>query len=167
MRPISYNPYVTWLLTSNFHTRFFSYLYWCSKALFYEAKKTLTMKQILIFLEAAIHRCSQKACNFNKKRFQHMCFAVKFAKFFRTLFFTDDLRWLLLLFLKQKSKNDKTYLHKQILFTGIRQIFTGKRRWLSFLGQLQAWEHIVLRKRDSILDIFMKFVTFYRILFVH
>ena len=28
-----------------------------------------------------------KACNFIKKRLQHRCFPVKFAKFFRTSFF--------------------------------------------------------------------------------
>ena len=30
------------------------------------------------------------------KRHQHRCFPVKFAKFLRTLFFTEHLRWLLL-----------------------------------------------------------------------
>ena len=32
------------------------------------------------------------------KSLQHCCFPVKFAKFLRTLFFTEHLRWLLLLF---------------------------------------------------------------------
>ena len=36
------------------------------------------------------------ACNFIK-RFQHRCFPVIFAKFFRTSFFTEHLRWLLLI----------------------------------------------------------------------
>ena len=31
-----------------------------------------------------------------KKRLQHRCFPVKFAKFLRTPFFTEYLRWLLL-----------------------------------------------------------------------
>ena len=35
------------------------------------------------------------ACNFFKKRLQHRCFPVKFAKFLRTPFFTEQLRWLL------------------------------------------------------------------------
>ena len=30
------------------------------------------------------------------KRLQHRCFPVKFAKYLRTLFFTEHLRWLLL-----------------------------------------------------------------------
>ena len=36
-----------------------------------------------------------QACNFIKKRLQHMCFPVKFAKFLRAPFFTIHLRWLL------------------------------------------------------------------------
>ena len=30
-----------------------------------------------------------KACNFVKKRVQHRCYLVKFAKYLRTLFFTE------------------------------------------------------------------------------
>ena len=38
-----------------------------------------------------------KTCNFIKKRLQHRCFPVKFAKFLRTpFFFTKHFRWLLL-----------------------------------------------------------------------
>ena len=37
-----------------------------------------------------------KACNFIEKRLQHRCFPMKFAKFLRTPFFTEYLRWLLL-----------------------------------------------------------------------
>ena len=33
----------------------------------------------------------QKACNFVKKKLRHRCFPVKFAKFFRTPFFTEHL----------------------------------------------------------------------------
>ena len=44
-------------------------------------------------------RWSLKACNFIKKRLQPRCFPVKFAKFLRTPFFTEHLRWMLL-FLK-------------------------------------------------------------------
>ena len=65
-------------------------------------------------IEAVIHRCSSKqvfikilqisqentyvvvpqVCNFIKKRLQHRCFPVKFAKFLRTSL-TTTLRWLL------------------------------------------------------------------------
>ena len=34
-----------------------------------------------------------QACNFIKKRLQHRCFLVKFAKILRTLIFTEHLRW--------------------------------------------------------------------------
>ena len=37
----------------------------------------------------------QKACHFIKKRHQHRCFLVKFAKFLGTSFFTEHLQWLL------------------------------------------------------------------------
>ena len=59
-------------------------------------------------LEAIVHRCSQKACNFVKKRLRHRCFPLKFAKFLRALFFTEHLRWFLLFSLKQTSKNEKS-----------------------------------------------------------
>ena len=36
-----------------------------------------------------------KACIFIKKRLQHMCFPVNFAKVLRTLIFKEHLRWLL------------------------------------------------------------------------
>ena len=32
-----------------------------------------------------------KACNFVKKRLQHRCYLVKFAKYLRILFFTENL----------------------------------------------------------------------------
>ena len=37
-----------------------------------------------------------EACNFINKRLWHMCFPVNFAKFLRTPFLTEHLRWLLL-----------------------------------------------------------------------
>ena len=39
-----------------------------------------------------------QACNFIKKRLQQSCFPVNIAKFLRTLFFIEHLRWLLLPF---------------------------------------------------------------------
>ena len=38
--------------------------------------------------------------NFIKKRLQHRCFPVKYAKYLGTPFFTEDLRWLLLSFIR-------------------------------------------------------------------
>ena len=37
-----------------------------------------------------------QVCNSIKKRLQHRCFLVKFAKFLRTPFLKEPLRWLLL-----------------------------------------------------------------------
>ena len=36
-----------------------------------------------------------RVCNFIKKRLQHRCFPVNIAKFLRTAYFKDLLRWLL------------------------------------------------------------------------
>ena len=36
-----------------------------------------------------------QGCNFIKKRLRHRCFPVNVAKFLRTRFFTEHLRWLL------------------------------------------------------------------------
>ena len=41
-------------------------------------------------------KLQMKACNFVKKGLQQICFTVKIAKFFRTAFFIEHLRWLLL-----------------------------------------------------------------------
>ena len=43
---------------------------------------------------------AHKACNFIKKRLQHRCFPLKFAKLLRTPFLTEHLRWLLLILKK-------------------------------------------------------------------
>ena len=40
--------------------------------------------------------CRSQGCNFLKKRLQHRCFPVNIAKYLRTPFFTEHLRWLLL-----------------------------------------------------------------------
>ena len=43
-----------------------------------------------------------KACNVIKKRLQHRCFPVQFAKFLRTPYFTEHIRLLLLLYILTK-----------------------------------------------------------------
>ena len=50
------------------------------------------MRLSLFFSKAA----GPQAGNFIKKRFQDSCFPGKLAKFLRTPFLTDHLRWLLL-----------------------------------------------------------------------
>ena len=45
--------------------------------------------------------CWSQACKFTKKRLRHKCFPVNFAKFLGTPCFTENLRWLLLVFDKR------------------------------------------------------------------
>ena len=87
-----------------------------------------------------------KTCNFIKKRLQQRCFPVKFTKFLGIPSFTERLWWLLLSFLKQKSKNEKIYPHEHI--------HRKTPVIVSFLVQLQPWELTILRRTDSILDAF-------------
>ena len=49
-----------------------------------------------------------KDYNIIKKRLRHRCFPVKFAKLLRTTFFTEHLRWLLLIFEVVTLKNVET-----------------------------------------------------------
>ena len=44
-----------------------------------------------------------QACNIIKKRLQHRCFPVNIAKFLRTAFSTEQLRWLLVEVRKVKT----------------------------------------------------------------
>ena len=41
-----------------------------------------------------------------KKRLQHRCFSVNFAKFLRTPFFTERLRWLLLIVITTQNRQN-------------------------------------------------------------
>ena len=109
-------------------------------------QKTSTIKQILILLEAVVHRCSSKymflkTCNFIKKRLQRRCFPVKFARFF-----TKCLRWRLWSFWNKCSHK---YIHRKMPVT------------VSFLLQLQVLGLTVLRKMETSLDAFVKFEEFY------
>ena len=47
-------------------------------------------------MEPIFEKVAERPATLFKKRFQHWCFPVKFAKFLRTRFFTEHLRWLLL-----------------------------------------------------------------------
>ena len=89
---------------------------------------------------------SDLACNLIKKRLSHRCFPLKYAKL-RTPFFTEHLRWVLLFFLKQRSKNEKMYSYKYI--------HRETPVIVSLLAQqLQAWELTDLQNRKTILDVF-------------
>ena len=59
--------------------------------------KILQYSQLCItpLLESLFNKVTGlQACNFIKRRLQHKCFHVKFAKFFRASFFTEHFRWL-------------------------------------------------------------------------
>ena len=48
------------------------------------------------------------------KRLQYRCFHVKFVKFFRTPFFTEDLQWLLLENLFKSSRETRLHITGEI-----------------------------------------------------
>ena len=90
----------------------------------YFSMKKFYLKNTFLTAEAVVRRCSKKtgvlrnfakftgkhlrhrvflnkvaglrSATLLKKSLQHGCFPVNFAKFLRTLFFTEHLRWLLL-----------------------------------------------------------------------
>ena len=64
---------------------------------------------------------SLRAENFIKKRLQHSCFPVKFAKFLRTPFSTEYFRWVLL---KSEAANRRCSIKISVLKNFA--IFTGK-----------------------------------------
>ena len=102
----------------------------------------MTVKQILIFLEAVFHRCSSrkvllKTCNFIKKRLQHRCFPVNLLN--KNTFFHRTSPVVAFVFSENKSKIEKIYSHKFI-----------HRKMpviVSFLVQLKAWGLTVLQKK--------------------
>ena len=51
-----------------------------------------------------------KACSFIKKRPQHSCFPMKFAKILRKFFLTERLRWLLL-YITDRKKAHENWRH--------------------------------------------------------
>ena len=100
----------------------------------------LRPSDILVFKNFAnltgIHLCWNEACIFFKKRLQHGCFPVKFAKFLGTSFFTGHFWWLILFTLRYLHLLAFTYLHlliyTYVLFTHymnlIKLIKYGKYR---------------------------------------
>ena len=80
-------PY-SWILKLNF-----SVAPWSS---FYVFKDILYTKQPFTDIFKIGVLKNLKAFNFTKKRPQHRCFPVNIAKFLRTAFFIENLRWLLL-----------------------------------------------------------------------
>ena len=116
--------------------------------------KSGPIKQILIFLEAIIHRCSQKACNFIKKRLQHRFFPLKFAEFLRTPFL-QNICGGYFCFLWFSHTHTHTHTHTNIHASDSVHFSTP--------GDLRAYR---FTKRHSIVDLFVKFLKFYGISFL-
>ena len=66
------------------------------------------------------------AFNFIKKRLQHRCFPVKFADFFRTAFFIEHLRWLLLISLSARKLLQYIVTHFAVFYQPVKryQVFS-------------------------------------------
>ena len=65
------------------------------------------LRQGLIFKKVA----GLRIATLSKKRHWHMCFPVNFAKFLRTSFLTEHLRWLLLIYENFSIRITKTPIH--------------------------------------------------------
>ena len=92
----------------------YSFCIWWLQVVIITLVLTLTLN--LLFLEAAVPRCSvkkvllkifakftgkhlcQSPATLLKKRLWHRCFPVNYVKFLRTPFLTEHLQWLLLYF---------------------------------------------------------------------
>ena len=91
------------------------------------------------FLESLFSKVAGlKTGSFTKKRIQHICFPVKFVKFSRTLFFTEHLRWLLLVtfycpFFEIKSLYATLFENNA---------FTWKENWLFLRVSLGCYFHL-------------------------
>ena len=121
-------------------------------------------------------------CYFIKKKLQHRCFLVKFTKFLRTSFFTDEFLWLLLTLRLEKAKDNfetlitltkeasrnnlSTMVDKKIVY-GVKKA-TVPRYYKSCLhGCIKAWvghtvnefqqeDHALTQKRLNIYTLFNK-----------
>ena len=119
--------------------------------------KILQISQETPVWNSPFNEAADQARNVIKKRIPHRCISLKSANFLRTLYFTEHIRWLLLLLLKQRSKNEKMYSFAVNIFTGKRQwecLWHNSRRLKSFQ---------FYRKVKSSQIFFVKFVKFYRI----
>ena len=88
-----------------------------------------------------------KTYNFIKKSLQRSCFPKNLRNFLRTLFFREHLLWLL-----KQSENEKLYSHED-------------NHWktpviVSHLVRLQSSGVTLIRKRDSMLNLFCELCKF-------
>ena len=68
-----------------------------------------------------------QACNFIKKNLQYRCFPVNITKFLRTVFFIENLRWLLLNLFDCDESCDEEWAYWR-LFDGWQNIFINFTR---------------------------------------
>ena len=68
-----------------------------------------------------------QACNFIKKNLQYRCFPVNITKFLRTVFFIENLRWLLLNLFDCDESCDEEWAYWR-LFHGWQNIFINFTR---------------------------------------
>ena len=61
-----------------------------------ESELNISFKQCMTHRKNRSSRLEVRPATFLKKRLWHSCFPVNFAKFLRTPFLTEHLRWLLL-----------------------------------------------------------------------
>ena len=98
------------------------------------------------------HLCWSLASNFIKKRLQHRFFPVKF---FRTLFFTEHLRRLLLTRVSSivfmNFCNTRLFLFQRMVYFPWTNIF--------FLGYLIVWYHVSYIIADRFLLLFFFFFS--------
>ena len=115
-------------------------------ALFTRVLLRLTVYYYLTYAsEAVVRRCSvekafleisqnshENACvrvPFLKKRPWHMCFSVNFAKFLRTSFLTEYIRWLLLAFQSESTVDS------------FRTSCSKQAQYLKFKWTKTIWKH--------------------------
>ena len=131
---------------------FFSYLHCCWKALF---KYYTNMQQILY--EAAVQMFFKigvlKNLQIYQKKAPTQVFSWEICETFGTPFLSQ-----LLPFLKQKSKSEKAYSHEHI--------HRKAPVMVSFLVPLHPSGFTTFQKRGTILDVFVRFVKFYRMSFL-
>ena len=76
-----------------------------------------------------------------KKRLQHRCFLVNIAKFLRTPFFIEHLRWLLLKYISRNqlifARYMKVFFYKVVLFFHQHKLTTQNFCWKYYF----KWSH--------------------------
>ena len=80
-------------------TVYYYYVTYASKAV----AKSCSIKKAFLKISQNLQEIACARVSFLKKRLWHRCFLVNFAKFLRTSFLTEHLRWLLLTFQSEST----------------------------------------------------------------